>query len=58
MALTLTATRKDKPILGFFKDTPSARMVETARRISREPVSEKAPVFRTTRSELAKSVSA
>lgn len=52
MALTLTTTRKDKPILGFLKDGPATGVIATARRMSRDPVTpqQPAPVFRSTRS--------
>ncbi len=57
MALTLFATRKDKPVLRFLKGSPSATVAATARRLSRNPEKSEKPVFRTTRSELARSVS-
>lgn len=55
MPLNLTPTRKDKPLLGFFKDSASAG--GTARRVSRSPdrKEQPAPVFRTTRSHSTES---
>ena len=52
MALTLTTTRQDKPILGFLKDGPATGVIATARRISRDPATQPqvAPIFRSTRS--------
>lgn len=57
MALTLSATRKDKPILGFLKDVPSRGAVVTSRRRSRETPEAPPPVFRTSRMNAIKSVS-
>ena len=50
MPLNLTPTRKDKPILGFLKDSPAA--LQSVRRTTRDrqPKDQQAPVFRTTRS--------
>ena len=53
MPLNLTPTRKDKPVLGFLKKSTSVE--RTARRLSRDPADrdQPAPLFRTTRSNLA-----
>ena len=50
MALNLKATRKDKPLLGFFKESPPPGAVETVRKAALNPRPKSVPEFRSTRS--------